>query len=618
MHSTQQVIHENSPVVTEPPKRKRRRWGRFARHFVEMLLALSFGMFVFGGALHAALAVAGVEYTMARFPSLVLLDMGVTMMLGTAAWMYIRRHRPAAVLEMSAAMLVPAVVVIPLVWLGAMSTGTAMLVEHVALLPLILGAMLRRLDEYAGEPAGPVRRPVGRRRVAAALGRVLVVLLAFFLVPATVYVVGSTSYESSRYAQPEPSAAATAALAATPQAHDPAKPTAVVVVGNAGTNVADALVPYDVLASTGAFNVYTVAPERRPVPLLGGLDLVPDLTFAQLKDRLGGAAPDVTVVPEMPESSSDAAVVGWLRDTAADGLLLGVCTGARLIAEAGLLDGRPATSHWYRIGGLEQDHPDVRWQRGTRYIDDGDLITTGGLLSSVDGSIRVIERLLGRDAAAAAAATVGWRYYLPGAAAPLPGSKLAPDNAVAHLLNIGFRANATTLGVVLTDGVGELELAAAFAPYGEVKSARTLAITASGESIRSRHGLTFVPRADMSTAGQVDRVLVPGIEAAARPDPAVAAAARNAGVAVTHLHQRPGFAFDAALQDMARTMDVPTATWAAKILEYSAAEVGLAGPSWLWAPAQRALLLGLTGAIAAALALVWLARRARTRSAHGA
>jgi transcriptional regulator GlxA family with amidase domain len=306
-------------------------------------------------------------------------------------------------------------------------------------------------------------------------------------------------------------------------------------------------------------------------------------------------------------------VVGWLRDTASDGLVLGVCTGARLLAEAGLLDGRAATTHWYRMAGLEQRYPDVRWERGTRYIDEGDVITTGGLLSSVDGSLRVIERLVGRDAAAAAAATVGWRQYSPEAAAALPVATVAPENAVAHLLNIGFRANSTTLGVVLSDGVGELELSAAFAPYGEVKSARTLAITADGGSIRSRHGLTFVPRADLSAADRVDRVLVPGVAAAASPDPAVATAARDAGVPVEHLHQRPGFAFDAALQDMARTMDVPTARWAAKILEYSAADVGLSGPGWLWGPAERVLLLGLTGGTAAALALTWLGRRARSR-----
>jgi hypothetical protein len=55
--------------------------------------------------------------------------------------------------------------------------------------------------------------------------------------------------------------------AAPPAAPDPQKPTAVAVMSNEGANAADALAPYEVLAATGAFNVYTAAPDQRPVPL---------------------------------------------------------------------------------------------------------------------------------------------------------------------------------------------------------------------------------------------------------------------------------------------------------------------------------------------------------------
>ena len=54
--------------------------------------------------------------------------------------------------------------------------------------------------------------------------------------------------------------------------HDPGKPTAVILLGSEGANAADVLAPYEVLASSGAFNLYTVAPQRQPVPLTGGLD----------------------------------------------------------------------------------------------------------------------------------------------------------------------------------------------------------------------------------------------------------------------------------------------------------------------------------------------------------
>ncbi|XVQ14251.1 DJ-1/PfpI family protein [Spirillospora sp. CA-255316] len=636
MHSTEQSTHREPPAVQgtagHEPTGGRRGWLRFAGHYVEMVLAMFAGMFLLGGALRAVLAVADVTYSMERDPELVILEMGLTMTAGMAVWMRYRGHGRAAVLEMSAAMLAPAVVVVPLVRLEALGGHAAMTVEHVAMFPLMLAAMLRRREEYMGHAHGtrprtarapgarantagaPGRRPRSRR-IARALGRGSAVLLAFLLVPAVVFATGSRAYEASRYAPPPSTATAAAAVAAaTPPPHDPRKPTIAVVVGDRGANVADTLVPYDILAGTKAFNVYTVVSERRPVPLLGGLDLVPDLSFADLSRRLGGAAPDVTVVPEMPalDRTSDERVTSWLRDTASGGLILSVCTGARLVAEAGLLDGRAATSHWYRLPKLQEAHPAVRWRKGVRYLDDGNVITTGGLLSSVDGALRVVERLIGTEAAASAARSIGWRHYSPGAAAALPEARLTPGNAIVHTLNVGFRANTTTVGVMLTDGVGELELASAFAPYAEVKAARTLAI-APGGSIRSRHGLTFVRRTGPAGAeGDVDRLLVPGAAAAAARAPEVAATARRAGVPAEYLHRGPGFAFDPALRDMARTMDNPTARWAGKILEYPTGELDLSGPTWPWTISLRPFFLGAVG-LAAVLAALRLVRRARVR-----
>ena len=105
---------------------------------------------------------------------------------------------------------------------------------------------------------------------------------------------------------------------------------------------------FEVLADSGAFNLYTVAPQRRPVPLTGGLDLVPDLSFGQLDQRLP-ATPDVIVVPQLPDAGkpSAAPILQWLQRQHAQGdpLLVSVCTGAGVLASAGLLDGRPATSH---------------------------------------------------------------------------------------------------------------------------------------------------------------------------------------------------------------------------------------------------------------------------------
>ena len=136
--------------------------------------------------------------------------------------------------------------------------------------------------------------------------------------------------------------------AAAAPVHDPAKPTAVIVLSLEGTNVADALAPYEVLADAGAFNLYTVAERREPVPMTGGVDVIPDLSFGQLTDRLHGT-PDVIVVPQLHDAGepSAAPIVEWLQrqDSQGDPLLVSVCVGAEVLASAGLVEGRPATAN---------------------------------------------------------------------------------------------------------------------------------------------------------------------------------------------------------------------------------------------------------------------------------
>jgi putative intracellular protease/amidase len=349
--------------------------------------------------------------------------------------------------------------------------------------------------------------------------RVAATVFVGLLVPGAVAAVGIAGATGEIYTARDPSAPPAPVNAAAAPVHEPGKPTAVVVLGSEGANAADVLAPYEVLAATGAFNLYTVAPQRQPVPLTGGLDLVPDLSLGQLDQRLP-AGPEVIVVPQLSYLPSGlppsvAPVVQWLQRQRAQGdpLLVGVCVGAEVLAEAGLLEGRPATSHWLGLIGLRRSYPQVGWQEGVRYVDDGDLITTAGVLSGVDGALRVVERMVGPAAAAQAARAVHWPAYSPGGPAAIRRSRPAPADGVA-VLSAGYRWDRPTMGVLLTDGVGETELASAFRPYTELSYlARPVAVTADGRPIRSRHGLTFVPRAALASAAPgLERLVVPGAD----------------------------------------------------------------------------------------------------------
>jgi transcriptional regulator GlxA family with amidase domain len=437
--------------------------------------------------------------------------------------------------------------------------------------------------------------------------RVIAVLLAVLLLPAAVGVTRGLARSRDRYAPLR--TAESPADPASPRAHDPDKPTAVVVIGANGAEVSDVLAPFEVLVTTDAFNVYTVAPDRRPLPLTGGLHLIPDLTFAELPERLGaGGAADVVVVPALPDAGqpSTGPVIDWLRQQADGGaLMVSVCAGAQVLAATGLLDGREATSHWARMNDLEREYPDVNWVRGTRYVDEGDVLTTGGLLSSIDGTLRVVERLVDPDTARRTADAVGWRYYSPGAPASMPASTLGPD-AVIHPLNAAYRR--ARVGVMLTEGVGEIELASVFDTLnGQSFAARTVAVAVSDEAVSSRLGLTFVPTSDLHGVGNdLDRLVVPGVDAARGRDSDLAAHAEGEHrLTPEYVHAQPGFPFEATLRDLARTADVPTARWTAKLLEYPVDDLRLSGPAWPWQVILFPLLLALTGlAVAAGLARV--------------
>ncbi|GAB2935202.1 hypothetical protein [Streptomyces mayteni] len=127
------------------PLAARRRWRRFALHYVEMIVAMFVGMF----ALDLLWSAAGVDLSHDRDPELAYLLMAFDMSAGMAAWMRFRRHGWGVTLEMCGAMFAPVVPLFPLLWWGVIDGMTLMMVAHTAMFPLMLAVMLRRRDEYA-------------------------------------------------------------------------------------------------------------------------------------------------------------------------------------------------------------------------------------------------------------------------------------------------------------------------------------------------------------------------------------------------------------------------------------------------------------------------------------
>jgi len=145
------------------------------------------------------------------------------------------------------------------------------------------------------------------------------------------------------------------------------------------------------------FRLFTVADGREAVRVTGGMRIVPDFSVAD------APKPRVVVVPAMRRSP---AVLEWLRQTSATAdLIMSVCTGAFVLAHAGLLSGKRATTHHDFHDRLAEQFPDVKLERGSRFVEGApNLATAGGLTSGIDLALRVVERYFGRAAAERTAA----------------------------------------------------------------------------------------------------------------------------------------------------------------------------------------------------------------------
>jgi transcriptional regulator GlxA family with amidase domain len=137
--------------------------------------------------------------------------------------------------------------------------------------------------------------------------------------------------------------------------------------------------------------VFTVARSAEPVTCAKGLRVLPDETWET------APAMDVLVYPggqgTRPQLG-DEAIRGWVRGIASSGALVtSVCTGSLVLADAGLLDGRPATTHWGSLALLPTLGRDIEVRPDDRFVDDGDIVTAAGVSAGIDMALHLVARL---------------------------------------------------------------------------------------------------------------------------------------------------------------------------------------------------------------------------------
>src|SRR5262245_14045661 len=162
-----------------------------------------------------------------------------------------------------------------------------------------------------------------------------------------------------------------------------------------GVEIIDFTGPWEVFGAAG-FDVYTVAEKKDPVTTAMGMTVVPKYTFADVP------RPDILLVPggNVSGPRGSAATLGWIRDvTGAAQTTMSVCNGAFTLASAGLLDGLSATTTFQLLDKLKTDFPKIKVVRDQRFVDNGRIVTAGGLTSGIDGALHVVSKVLGEGTA---------------------------------------------------------------------------------------------------------------------------------------------------------------------------------------------------------------------------
>jgi transcriptional regulator GlxA family with amidase domain len=148
------------------------------------------------------------------------------------------------------------------------------------------------------------------------------------------------------------------------------------------------------------FDVRTIAEERRTVRCRGGLLVEPHLA---INDGDAGAHFDILVVPGGQGTRRErlnAPLLDWIaaQDRRTE-LTTSVCTGAFLLAERGILDGKRATTHWASVEWMRQQYPRVTMLEDVRFVDEGRVVTSAGISAGIDMSLHVVARLHGVETA---------------------------------------------------------------------------------------------------------------------------------------------------------------------------------------------------------------------------
>jgi transcriptional regulator GlxA family with amidase domain len=156
------------------------------------------------------------------------------------------------------------------------------------------------------------------------------------------------------------------------------------------------------------FEVTVIAEHSESIQTSGGLRVIPDIDISECPPL------DILVVPGgwgTRKEIHNERLVSWIaeRDSEVE-TLTSVCTGAMLLGQAGLLDGKHATTHWRSLDWMRESFPNVTVEDSLHVVEDGYVITSAGISAGIDMALRVVTRYFGESVGRATARHMEYLY----------------------------------------------------------------------------------------------------------------------------------------------------------------------------------------------------------------
>ncbi len=269
-----------------------------------------------------------------------------------------------------------------------------------------------------------------------------------------------------------------------------ARPLVAVIGINDATETTDYLMPYGILKRSGVADVMALATEPGSVRLFPALSVEPEATVAAFDARYPEGA-DYVIVPAMSRDD-DPAALAWIREQAGKGaVVIGVCAGAKVVAEAGLLDGKRATTHWYYLNRWRKRHPAIRYVPDRRLVVDEGVATTTGISASMPMTLTLVEAIVGRAKAEDVAREIGVTGW--DARHDSGAFRIDRPFALAAIGNTAAFWTHETMGVALTPGVDEVSLALVADAWSRTYRSRAVTFAPTAGAVESRGGLRVLP-----------------------------------------------------------------------------------------------------------------------------